>query len=169
MAKKGIPLTEEHKASLSKAAKGRKHSTEHKAKIALTIANRKNYVSPLRGRKLSEKHKAKLRENHWDNSGDKNPAWKGGISKLNARERRQYSRKIAPLVFQRDNYTCQICYQYGVNIHADHIKSWSEYPELRFEIDNLRTLCIPCHYYVTFKKCMPFGSKWASKYSMGGY
>ena len=48
-------------------------------------------------------------------------------------------------VFEQDNYTCQICKTRGGNLEMDHIKEWCNYPELRFEITNCRTLCDKCH------------------------
>lgn len=47
-------------------------------------------------------------------------------------------------VFERDNYTCCICHKIG-DIQSHHIKSWSLYPELRFDINNGITLCKECH------------------------
>jgi hypothetical protein len=49
------------------------------------------------------------------------------------------------LVFKRDNYTCQICTKKGGLIHADHIKPFAYYKELRHDVNNGRTLCVSCH------------------------
>lgn len=78
--------------------------------------------------------------------GDKNPNWKGGITSKNKKlrdclEMREWRRKV----FQRDKFTCKICGKKGVTLNADHIKSFSLYPELRFNLDNGRTLCVECH------------------------
>lgn len=48
-------------------------------------------------------------------------------------------------VFQRDDYACIICKKRGGRLCADHIKPWALYPDNRYEIDNVRTLCFSCH------------------------
>lgn len=57
-------------------------------------------------------------------------------------------------VFKRDNWTCQKCGQKSGNIEAHHIKSWSEYPDMRFDLSNGQTLCKSCH-----KKTENYGRK----------
>lgn len=91
---------------------------------------------------------------------EKNSNWKDGITSQNRTEREKFRRLVLDQVLIRDNFTCQICSQYGVNMHVDHIKPFANNPELRFEMDNCRTLCVPCHYYVTFKKKMSPSNKW---------
>ncbi len=105
-------------------------------------------------RKLEPWKPSTFGETHWN--------WKGGITSADKVERQKFRTQISPKVLARDNYICQICFAAGVYLHADHIKSWSEYPEFRFDIDNCRTLCRPCHYYITFKRKMPLNSKWGT-------
>ncbi len=47
-------------------------------------------------------------------------------------------------VLMRDDYTCQICGS-KESVHAHHIKSYTKYPDLRYEVDNGVTLCANCH------------------------
>jgi hypothetical protein len=83
-----------------------------------------------------------------------------GLTPLNKLERGRFHREVFPNVLRRDNYTCQICDQVGGSLSVDHIRSWVAFPELRFEESNCRTLCMACHYYITFKRKLPQGVVW---------
>lgn len=88
--------------------------------------------------------------------GENNGNWKGGVLQGNRKVRRSSEyRNWRKSVFERDDYTCQECgVRGGVVLNADHIKPFALYPELRFDMDNGRTLCTPCH-----KKTDTYGSK----------
>ena len=84
------------------------------------------------------KNHARMRERNWN--------WQGGLTKLNAKIRNSFEyEEWRKSVFERDNYTCQHCGQIGGYLHADHIKPFSLFPDLRFELSNGRTLCLDCH------------------------
>ena len=87
--------------------------------------------------------------------------WKGGITPIRTKLRHSFQyEEWRKKVFERDLYTCQDCNAIGEYLHADHIKSFSDYPELRFEVSNGRTLCVPCHYLRTWGHIMPKNNKW---------
>lgn len=94
------------------------------------------------------------------NAGKYHHNWKGGITPFDKSERVRFRREMQPKIFKRDDYTCQICDCVGGDLSVDHIKSWSKYPELRFDEKNCRTLCMDCHYFVTFGRKKPSGLIW---------
>jgi len=112
----------------------------------------KNKKHPALGKTFTEEHRRNLRKAaKGKRIGDKNPMWKGGVTPINQKIRNSKEYKLWRLaVFERDNYTCQFCRARNgkgknVILNADHIKPFADYPELRFAIDNGRTLCIDCH------------------------
>lgn len=48
------------------------------------------------------------------------------------------------LCLERDGYQCVQCSSED-QLQIDHIEDLATAPELAFEIDNLQTLCLPCH------------------------
>lgn len=118
--------------------RGRKHTEEFKRMVSLKMTGFKHSKKTRKVMSLSKQK-------------EKNPQWKGGISPLNALIRRTTKyKKWRSDVFARDNYTCQLCGARSavgrtVYLEADHIKAFSAFPKLRFDINNGRTLCRECH------------------------
>jgi len=78
--------------------------------------------------------------------GENNWAWKGGITPIKKRMRNWFTyRAWRRLVFERDNYTCQECSQYGGYLEAHHIIPIKQTFSRMFDITNGITLCRPCH------------------------
>lgn len=121
----GSKHTDKTKKKMSEAGKGK----------ILTI-KQKEFLRMLRLGKKNPKH-----------SGEKCNFWKGGVTSVNAMIRSSMEYRLwRESVFKRDNYTCIWGgKEHGNKLNADHIKSFSQFPELRFAIDNGRTLCAKCH------------------------
>lgn len=73
--------------------------------------------------------------------------WQGGKTSESMKIRLSFqTRQWRKAVFERDNYTCQMCKcKRGGDLEADHIKPFSLFPDLRHDVNNGRTLCKPCH------------------------
>jgi 5-methylcytosine-specific restriction endonuclease McrA len=56
--------------------------------------------------------------------------------------------KVRDKSFARDKYECQICREPRGHKNAHHIYPYAQYPEHRLNINNLITLCVPCHKFV---------------------
>ena len=123
-------------------------------KISVAKKGFKHSLETIERMKIANKLKALKKE--------KNPAWKGGITAFNKLERDRFQKTMQKQVFERDDYTCQLCFKRGGILHVDHIQPFAEYIEGRFNMDNCRTLCVKCHYFITFKKIMPKNNKWGN-------
>lgn len=152
-ANRGKKYSEEIRKNMSERMKGRKTSEEtrkkmslsHKGKMPKNIEEfqRKGAIANI-GRKPTEETRRKMSE---AKKGEKAYQWKGGKSSIDRILRRSLEYKLwREAVFSRDNFTCIWCGDNrGGNLEADHIKPFCNYPELRFAIDNGRTLCKDCH------------------------
>ncbi len=116
-------------------------SSSTKEKNRKSHLGKETWNKNLKGIHLSPQSEFKLGQlsgkNHWN--------WKGGISR--EYKTSYYSTKYKAwrkAVFIRDDFTCRECGKMGY-ITAHHIKSFAQYPELRFDLNNGITLCEKCH------------------------
>lgn len=132
---------------------GLKHSSETIAKMKERTPWNKGLATPTIVKEKQRKAKLINPVRYWlgkkrpELTGKNNYLWQGGktaeIDKLRTGlEYKQWRRAV----FGRDNYTCIKCgCRKSGSLEADHIKPQSKFPELRFDINNGRTLCKPCH------------------------
>ncbi len=135
---KGLKHSKKTRKKIGDGNRGKKLSEETKRKIGLN-----GFHYGMLGKKMSVETRKKMSLSH---KGEKAYQWQGGITSVNAKIRNSLEYRLwREAVFKRDDWTCIWCGKIGGKLHADHIKSFSQYPELRFAIDNGRTLCIKCH------------------------
>ena len=97
----------------------------------------------LKGKEMDRKTKVKLSCIH----RNINIAEFDNFKHINKnQDRRKFSYlRCSKQCFERDNYTCQCCNIKGAHLHAHHLNGFDKFPEQRFIISNLITLCKSCH------------------------
>jgi hypothetical protein len=135
------------------AFKGKIHTDEAKRKCS--EAN-KGKISSRRGIPRTPEERFKISESVKKTAprGEANFMWKGGVTSENMKARKSFEyQEWRRKVYERDNYTCQHCGDNkGGNLNPHHIKSFAEYPELRYVVENGITLCESCHISAHRKK-----------------
>lgn len=123
-------MSDESRAKMSAAAKarpsnrlGKNHSAETRAKISAVTRERTprgpdapGYIDGKGAERRGQRFTAEMKRWRYD-------------------------------VFLRDEFACVHCGDdAGGNLHAHHMKSFADYPNLRTVVSNGITLCKPCHH-----------------------
>ena len=155
----GSKYSEETKQKMSKSRYGHTTSKETRDKISQSLMG--HYVSDGARSKMgsnrgkthtvSTETRKKIgdaqRNRPLPNKRGKNAYnWKGGIDSENRVARRSIEYRLwREAIYTRDNWTCQKTGIKGGKLHPHHIRNFSEYPELRFVVDNGITLSQDTH------------------------
>ena len=140
--------------------RGNKHA-EHPNAVATRIKSGQHISSETEFKKGEQKSLAWL-EKQRARTGDRNPAWKGGLEFRKPSEKKHESSRYMGWMFSvknRDRWKCRIenagCHG---KLEAHHILNWVDYPELRYEVNNGITLCHAHHprKWAEEEKLIPF-------------
>jgi hypothetical protein len=138
----GRKHTEQAKKKMSEASKGNKNClgrvTSEETKRKIGLSNKGKIRSLEMRNKISQSKKGQ-------NSGEKAYQWIKDRTKLKTDREQAYDSRYRYWMNQvknRDNRKCKISNKdCEGRLEAHHILTWSEYPELRYNIDNGITLC----------------------------
>lgn len=90
----------------------------------------------------------------YGNRGETNPNYNPHLTDEERIENRDTLKNIKwrEKVYERDNYTCQKCGEYGGRLNAHHLNGYHWDKKNRFNINNGVTLCVDCHkeYHLIF-------------------
>lgn len=124
----GKKLSKETRRKINIRHQGQRFSEEHKKKLSEIKKNFYKETGNIIGFPPGE--------NHWN--------WQGGKSFIPYPL--TWTKKLRNKIRKRDNYTCQICGEYG-----NHVQ-YIDYNKENCNLDNLIILCSSCHSKVEFKK-----------------
>jgi len=135
--------SQDWKDKISESCKGRKawnkglKAKDHPGLLKSVEAAHK----ALKGKPAWNKGKIGLQKSKF--KGIKRPEMSGEKSPMFTGTNLDYYKKKIKI---RDDYTCQICELRDEEImQVDHILPVSKFPELKMNMDNMRTLCPNCH------------------------
>jgi len=155
--KRGWKHKQRTKEKIGKANKGKKRTEETKEK-----QRQRKLKNPVRywlGKKRPEAlnwltpfEKGLIPWNKGIRGKDSH-SWKGGGVHLYKHYQNADYIEWRKKVFERDNYSCLNCGARGrknqqVVLHPHHIKSYTNFPNIRYDVNNGVTLCVSCHHKV---------------------
>lgn len=129
---------------------GRQHTERSKRLVSKArVGQHAGSKNPIFGKPRPEDVRRKISETRVQKGiakGQRNPNWRHGNTKPRKAEMSTTRYKAwRQQVLVRDDYMCVLCGQRGCALNADHIKPWAYFPDLRYDVTNGRTLCVPCH------------------------
>jgi hypothetical protein len=86
-------------------------------------------------------------------TGPKSPNWNPNRTTENRIHSHFGIAQVRSQVFLRDGYLCMLCGKHDKALNAHHLEPWSKNPALRFDPDNMVTLCNSCH--MTYHRDFP--------------
>jgi hypothetical protein len=123
--------------------RGKKRTPETIEKMSKSMLGKTPWNKGVQTGKLSYELRLKMSASHKKRLCH---FWRGGITGGHEAIRKSVEYKIwRDMVYERDDFTCCICDRRGCVLNAHHIKSFSKYPESRFDVSNGITLCEKCH------------------------
>jgi hypothetical protein len=130
----------------AKSQIGTRRTERQKERISVAHLGQRAWNKGIFGLKYPPRSPETCKRMSEAKKGEKSHFWRGGVTPINRKIRSSAEyRKWRASVLKRDNYSCVECGGTNVPLHADHIKPFAYFVELRFELDNGRALCVPCH------------------------
>ncbi len=148
MPKKGYEPTKEHRRLNSITKRGSRNPMKRKEVRKKQSETRKRLfkegkIKPTKywkGKKHTKEYKRKM---SLSLSGEKNPMWKGGLSKEEYTINWTNTLKLS--ILERDRYKCRICRKHQVELNEKLCVHHIDYNKKNCNPENLITLCRSCH------------------------